>query len=320
MKPQLWLTLCSTFLIAASAPTLALGQVNPLPPPAASPGSPSDAAGSKSFAQAPIQSPIQAPIKAEAPQVVTCTIMVPQMTYKTITVPDIVCRPEVRQKTITVCRLVPETKMVSRMDTVLVPEQRTFTQSYLACRMTYETVSRQVTVMVPRSETRQGTRTVCRPVAVQEMKTVCRDVGGWTTQSYVDCCGCTHTCNLWASKTVTEQVPVTVYKPNFVEEPYTYDVVVCHPEQRTITAQVAKPVYETKTRDVSCVVSVPKQIERQIPITTVRPVQEERVVNYTAMVPERIEREVQVPVCTLVPKQVSYTVRPPCGPGTACGW
>jgi len=43
----------------------------------------------------------------------------------------------------------------------------------------------------------------------------------------------------------------------------------------------------------------------------------DKVVNYTVMVPQRIERQVTVPVCTMVPKQVTYAVPPPCG---GCGW
>lgn len=327
MTCNVWLTLCSTILVVSSLPACALGQVLPLPPPPA-PGatSPSDAQGTKTPSSAAQQSPQQAPIQAPnkqaeyAPQTVTCTVMVPQLTWKTITVPDVVCRPETRQKEVTVCRMVPETTMRTCVETIMVPERRTSTVPYTACRMTYETVSRQVTVMVPQTEMRQGTRTVCKPVAVQSTRTVCRDLGGWTTQCYVDRCGCQQTCRVWAPNVVTEQVPVTVFRPQYSQEPYTYQVVTCRPEQRTITQQVAKPVYETKTREVTCLVPVPKQVQRQIPQTTFRPVTENRVVNYTVMVPHRVERQVQVPVCTLVAKQVTYVVPPPCGPCAACGW
>src|SRR4029079_18387222 len=167
------------------------------------------------------------------------------------------------------------------------------------------------------TEMRQGVRTVCQPVAVQETQTVCKDMGTWGTQSYVDCCGCTQTCQVWMPNVVTEQVPITVYKPQFVQESYTYPVVTCRAEQRTISEQIAKPVYETQTREVSYVVPVAKQVERQVPQTTFRQVTENKVVNYTVMVPQRVERQVTVPVCTMVPRQVTYAVPPPCG---GCGW
>jgi hypothetical protein len=240
--------------------------------------------------------------------------MVPQVSYKTITVPDVIYRPEVRQQTVQVCRLIPETQMVNTTGMICVPERRTATETYTVCHPVFENVNRQITVNVPYTETRQGVRTVCKPVAVQGTRTVCRDAGNWTTQSYVDCCGCTRTCQTWAPKMVTEQVPVTVYKPQMSQEPYTYTVVVCRPEQRAITDRIAKPVYETKTREVNYYVPVAKQVERQVPQTTFRQVTEDKVVNYTVMVPQRIDRQVTVPVCTMVPKQVTYTV-PPCGPG-----
>jgi len=327
MTGKLWLTLCCTALFTASLATANAVQPNPglLPPPVSGGTiqSPSDmpSTPSKGAAASPVQGPVQAPSPAAAcgPQVVTCTVMVPQVSYKTVTVPGVICRPETRQQNVTVCRMVPETKMVNVSTMIVVPERRTTTQEYTACRMTYETASRQITVMVPQTETRQGLRTVCRPVAVQETQTVCKDVGSWSTQCYVDCCGCTRTCQVWVPNIVTEQVAITVYKPQFTQEPYTYQVVTCRAEQRTITEQVAKPVYETRTREVSYCVPVAKQVERQVPQTTFHQVTENKLVNYTVMVPQRIERQVTVPVCTMVPKQVTYTV-PACGSCSRCGW
>jgi hypothetical protein len=246
------------------------------------------------------------------PQVVTQTVMVPQTTYKTITVQGLACKPELRQATIMACRLVPETTMVNCLKTVMEPQRRTWTESYTACRMTFETAQQQVTVMVPHRELRQGVRTVCKPVATQVMQTVCKDLGQWTTKSYVDTCGCPQTCQVWLPNIVTEQVPVTVWKPHFVEEPFQYDEIVCKPEVRNVTVQIPKPIYETKTREVSCVVPVCKQVEAQVPRTTYRKVTEPKVVNYTAMVQVPVTRQVQVPVCTLVPKTVACLVPAGC--------
>ena len=256
--------------------------------------------------------------EACVPQVVTKTIMVPQVTYKTITVPTMVCRPEVRQTTVKVCKLLPETKDVACHMTVMVPEERKQTVAYTECRMTFEDVVRNVTVMVPHTETRQGVRTVCKPVQVQEMQTICKDMGKWATKTYVDCCGGTCTCQVWVPNLVTEQVPVTVYKPQFVEEPYSCEVVVCKPELKQVTMRIAKPIYETKTREVICTVAVPRFVERKVPVTTCRPVYEDKVVNYTALVPTRVDRQVTVPVCTWVPKTVTCPV-PACN-GCCHGW
>jgi hypothetical protein len=292
MSPNSRILLWYALALTASLTTLNIGiAANSKMTAAAGPGS-------------PVQAPTQAP-KAPAPQVITKTVLVPQVTYKTVTVQDVVCRPEVHQQTVTVCKLVPETQMTTCRATVMVPERRSQTVSYTDCRLEFENVSRDVTVMVPQMETRQAVRTVCKPVAVQETQTVCKDQGHWETKSYVDRFGCVQTCPVWIPRVVTEEVPVTVYKPQFVEEPYTYEAVICRPETRQITERVAKPVWETKTREVSCVVGIPKVIERQVPQTTFRPVVENKVVNFTKMVPVQVQRQVTVPVCVLVPRIVT---------------
>ncbi len=219
----------------------------------------------------------------------------PPPAYKTITVQDVVCKPEVRQVTVAACRLVPETKVVNCVKTVVVPQRKTWTENYMACRMTFETVERDVTVMVPHREVRQGVRTVCKPIPTQVMKTVCRDLGQWTTKTYVDHCGCEQTCQVWAANIVTEQVPVTVLKPQFVQEPFQYDHIVCRPEVRHVTQRIPRPIYEAESRQVSCVVPVCKQVEQQVSVTTYRTVVEPKVVSYTAMVAVPVTRQVLVP-------------------------
>src|SRR5262245_5224935 len=247
-----------------------------------------------------------------APQYVTKTVMVPQTTYKTITVQCMACKPEARQMTVNTCRLVPETTMVNCVKTICVPQQKTWVENYTVCHMTFEAAQKQVTVMVPHRELRQGVRTVCKPVATQVMQSVCKDVGQWTTQTYVDQCGCKQSCQVWVPNIVTEQVPVTVYKPNYVQEPFQYEQIVCQPEVRNVTVQIPKPVYETKSRQVSCLVPTFKQVEAQVPCTTFKTVVEPKVVNYTAMVPVPVTKQVTVPVCTLVPKTITCAVCPTC--------
>ncbi|MEX2173768.1 MAG: hypothetical protein WD872_05355 [Pirellulaceae bacterium] len=242
------------------------------------------------------------------PRVVTETIMVPHVDYKTMTVRDVVCKPEVRQRTIQVTRMVSETTMVSRPYTVMVPVQRVRTEHYTVCRLEYEEIADSETIAVPYTEMRQGVRTVCQPVLATEYMAVCRDAGYCDTRSYTDCDGCVKTYQVWVPNVVEEQVPVQVMRPQMVEVPYEYPVTLCRPETRHFTRTAARPRYENRTRDVAYTVAVPQMRERQVPHTTSRPVVEERVVSYTEMVPHTVERTVTVPVCTLVPRQVSYTV------------
>src|SRR5262245_64296872 len=134
MTSKCWLTFCCGLLLAASVCGAQPGQALPPPPGARADASPSDMPAAPMPTKSPLQAPIQAP-PVKAPQVVTCTVMVPQVSYKTVTVPDVVCRPEVRQQNVSVCRLVPETQMVTCNQTVCVPERRTATQQYTICRM-----------------------------------------------------------------------------------------------------------------------------------------------------------------------------------------
>lgn len=168
-------------------------------------------------------------------------------------------------------RLVPELEWVSTVATVMVPERRTRMETYTECRMICETVVRDVTVMVPHSEVRHGTRTICKPVPVETTKVVRKDVGHWDTKGCVDCYGCKQTCQVWMPQIVSEEVPVTVWQPRFVEEPHSYDAIVCRGEVKQITERVAKPVYETKTREVSYYVTVPKQVEIRVPACSLAP-------------------------------------------------
>jgi hypothetical protein len=158
----------------------------------------------------------------------------------------------------------PAAKTITCQMTVMVPEQRTQTVAYTECRMTFEDVTRTLTVLVPHVETRQAVRTVCKLVESQEMQTVCKDTGHWETREFVDPCGCKGSCPVWVPNVVTEQVQVTVYKPQFVEQPYTFQAVICRPEQRQVTQRIARPVYETKTREVTVTAFVPKLVERPI--------------------------------------------------------
>jgi len=242
------------------------------------------------------------------PQTVTKTILVPHTQYKTMTVSAVVCKPVVRQKTIPVTRLIPETTMVTRMVPVVTPAARTRVESYQICHMNFETVNDTVTIQVPHTEMRQGTRTVCRSVTETVMRTVCEDAGHYDSRAYTDCHGCVQTCRVWVPQTVTRQVPVTVSRPEYVEVPYEYPVTVCQPETRTIARRIPKPTYETKTREVHFTVPVTSYVQRQMPHTVCRPVTEEKLVNYIEMVPETVERLIAVPVCTLVPQTVTCTV------------
>ncbi|HEX5106095.1 MAG TPA: hypothetical protein VFV87_19885 [Pirellulaceae bacterium] len=307
MTRSLWLVLCVVAWAIASPLAFAQVEENKQPAAEAPTESPSDRG------PAPADG-IPAPA---APPAATKTILVPHISYKTVTVPVVVFKPQVQQKTITVQRAVPEQRQVTRMVPVMEPQVRTFTETIPICRMTYEDVPARIQVMVPHLETREGTRTVCKPVLVQESRTVCRDAGDWQDKTVIDAHGCRQVCRVWVPNIVQEQVPVTVCKMQLTEVPFRFQALVCRPEVKNVVRRVCKPLYETQTREVTCTICVPRLVEKQFIEVVCRYEPAEQVVNCVVPVAVTEQRQIQVPVCTLVQKEVTCPA-PSCGP--TCCW
>ena len=233
------------------------------------------------------------------------TVMVPETYYEMQSVPITVCRPEVRQETITVMRRIPEVRPVRVVSTVMETRSALRTVSYPVVIPSWRTVTREVTVMVPHTEVRQGVRTVAKPAQETVMQTVCRDVGHYECRTYTDCCGCVHTCRIWVPQTITEQVPVTVCRVEYEQVPFEYPVTVCKPEVRTYQDRVCDVRVEMRTAQVPYTYCVPRPVERVVNETYYRCVPQQQVVQRTIMVPYTEMR--QVPVCRtrMVPK-VTY--------------
>lgn len=233
----------------------------------------------------------------------TTTVLVPRITYQTETVPVLALQPRVVPQTVTMVRDVPEVRTVTRQVPELVPEERTFTETYTECRMAHEDVSREVVVMQPRVEERDGVRSMARPAFVQETRTISKDLGGWSEVQRVDTHGCVRVCRVWVPRIVEEQITIDVLTMEAVETPVREEVVTFEPETRT--ERVCKPVYETKTREVTATVCVERLVEREFNEVTWRRETEERVVN--RLVPEVVseQRELLASQRTLVPHRVT---------------
>lgn len=281
--------------------------------------------------------PMSAPCQSF--ETVERTVYVPQMVTERRVVNSVVCEPEVRQRTVTVMRRVPETRTINQDVTVMVPEQRTKTVQYTVKRPVWREVSQEYTVFVPHQVRHTGVRKVCRPVQVQETRTICRDAGHWEERPVMASYGCGggnqgcgqggygcgkgggYGCGapaqynggcgvqrVWVSNVIREQVPVTVWRNQVMEEPYERMVTVKRPETRTRQIRVCEIVPEQMSREVTYTVNVPTRQTRSYNVTTVRCVPEERVINETVMVPRTVQREVDVQVCRMVPKQVVHRV------------
>jgi len=268
------------------------------------------------------------------------TVYVPQIVTEKRTVEMVQCSEEVRQRTCTVYRRVPETKTVEREYTVMVPQTRTKTVNYTVCKPVWEEVERQYTVMVPPTETRQATRRVCKMQPVTTTRTVCVDKGHWEKRCVevpcrcarrllrhrgrlhgccgdgctgTDCCGTTTRLRrVWVPEVVEQEVKATCYKPVWEEVPCEYTVTVCKPQTRTCRVRVCRMQSEQCTREVKYTVCVPEKRTCRREVTVCKWVPEEKTVSYTVRVPHKVEKEIEVRVCRMVPKTVEVKCCDPC--------
>ena len=237
---------------------------------------------------------------------VTKTIMVPQTVMETRDVQSVEYREEVRERSHMVYEQVPETRQVVTQHTVMVPETRQRTETF-SIQVPFEReVPQTYTVEKIGTETRTGTRQVCRCVPKTEMRTtVCggevikRSVespnGGVKVQTVV----------VGGTKT---QEPVTVMRKQTVQQTYTYNVSV--PRTETHTRMLKQTDYrtETRTREVPEVVQVPKIESRTHNVTEMKSVPRQKTETYTERVPHVVTKQVQVPVTKSVAKQITEQV------------
>lgn len=272
-----------------------------------------------------------------APCMVERTVLVPQMTTEVRRISVMECRPEVRTKRISVCRMVEERRDVPYEYCEWRSEVRTRQESFQVSVPEWKDVTTEFTVMVPHTERRQGVRRVARCVPTVERRTVCEQGGRWEDrpvqmQTFVQtcdpcgrpiCCPQTVTCNqrVWVPQMTQREIDVTVQRIVCEDQPFEYDVTVCKPEQRTCTRRVCVPRCETRTRDVQCTVMVPERKTGTRSVVCCRPVMEEKDVQCTVMVPHRVERDVQVCVCRMVERKIQVAVccpQPACAPAPSC--
>jgi hypothetical protein len=310
---------------------------------------------------------------------------------------------ETRQATRRVCKYVAVQEPV----TVNVAETRMRTETYTVCKPVVKQQTQTYTVNVPYTETREGTRKVCRWVPVNETRVVREDQGHFDcVQVAVSSCGdcgggCAPTCcghrglfrrrccaqpacpppccppqyvtqKVWVPNIVEKQVATTVMRAQWVDEPYKYLVNLCRAEQRTRTFDVVEQVPETLSRQVPYTVCVPQtqmvtvnrpqwsdetysyvvnlcrpevrtqvvqvqdfvreQRTREVPYTVLVPkvqtrerqvtvykcVPVQKTETYQVSVPYTVEKLVPACVCRMVPKTVQCYMPVPAAPA-ACG-
>ena len=237
---------------------------------------------------------------------VTKTIMVPQTVMETRDVQSVEYRDEVRYRSYTVYDQVPETKQVTTQHTVMVPETRHRTEAYSVQVPFEREVPQTYTVEKVHTESRTGTRLVCKCVPKTELRTVI--TGGEVTKRGVNSPNGgvkVQTVVIGGTKT---QEPVTVMRQQTVQQTYTYNVQV--PRTEICTRLVKQTDYrsETRTRNVPEVVQVPKIETRAHNVTEMKSVPRQKTDVYTERVPHAVTKQIQVPVTRSVAKQITEQV------------
>ena len=185
--------------------------------------------------------------------------------------------------------------------------------------------------MFPTTETRTGTRMVCKLVPTTETRTVIRDCGHWGPQIVkapsdggVSRCGggavafspATRTIckRVWVPNVVTQEVQATVNHPVREEVDYSCDVTVCNPETRAKTVKVYNykdeerartkkaPSYQNREQTRTTKVCSCKTETRSRSFTACKMEQQtrSRKVDYSVCVPQTKTR-----TCNIITEQLS---------------
>ena len=111
---------------------------------------------------------------------------------------------------------------------------------------------------------------------------------------------------------------VTVNRPQWADETYSYVVNLCRQEVRTQVVQVQDYVQQQQSREVPYTVLVPQVQSRQRQVTTYKCVPTQQTQTYQVQVPYTVEKQVPTTVCRMVPKTVQCYVPVPAAPAV-CG-
>lgn len=263
-------------------------------------------------------------------QTVQKTIMVPTMVTEMQTVNCMAYRTEQRQRTCTVYKVVPETKMIQYQYTVMVPQTHTETVNCVQ----YKTETRQRTCMVSKEVAETKTIQFNYMVGVPETRTrtveytVCKPVMSTQTEEYSVCVPYTETRH--ATREVCKMVPTPSSYSICVDQGHWEERAVpscasscgCGCRPTTWCGSCCSPCCGCESPPVcrTCRVWVPNWVSQQVQCTVMKPVTETVPCDYQVTLYKQETRTRQVQVCHMVPEtrseQVQYTV---CVPQTRTG-
>lgn len=255
---------------------------------------------------------VQKGAERAGPNFIEKTIYVPQWVTETRTCKETRYRTEVQEKECVTYKCVQVTKQVPCERTVWVREKRNEVQTFEVDTPVVKWVDQKYHEYVPgtKTVTKYRTRTECRPVTVK--KVVCEDQGHYE-QREVETCDAkgvksTRVCQVWVPKIVEREVEVTENQMVEIKEPYTCEVTVCVPVERTRRVKVWETKTETKTVNHPYETVVPKTRVEMVTVCVTEKVPATKVVPVEVCVPYTVDVEKQVRVCKMVPKTIRIPV------------
>lgn len=255
-------------------------------------------------------------------QTVTKTIMVPTTVLETRQTQSVEYREEAHQRPVTVYEQVPEKRLVTTEQTILVPATRQRTETYTVQVPVERLVQQSYTVDKVVTETRTRKQTVSRCVSTAGVRTVISganinsanlsgveltksssksDLGGVRVRASM-------VGRLEPQSQTLSQEAVTVMRPQLVEQTIAYDVQVTRPETHTRLVKQLDYRTETRTRNVPETVHVPKVQQQTHEVTQMRSVPRQKTETYSVQVPHIVTKQVQVPVTKMVAQQITEHV------------
>jgi hypothetical protein len=244
------------------------------------------------------------------------TVYVPQWTTEIRKCLETRYRTETREKECVTYRTVPVTKDVPYKYTVYVREKRVEPQMLEIDTPVYKWVDQTYHEYYPSkmTVTRYHTRTECRPVQVK--KVVTKDEGHWEEKPVESCDvsgkPCAKTSRVWVPRLVKQEIEVTENKTVCIREPYTCEVDISVPVERTRRVKVWETKTETKVVENCYETVVPKTRTKMVTVCIDEKVPEVTTVPVEVRVPYQVEVEKKVRVCKWVPKTISIPA--PCAP------
>lgn len=243
-----------------------------------------------------------------------CVKMVPVCTTEMVTEQQTCYREEERLETVLCPKTITVEKQVPYEYTAWVRVSKEDVQTFEVKTPKFRWVDQKYTITVPGKDTVTKVRRRTECVPTTQIVTVCEDQGHWETQMVATetCGGCPCTAKkVWCPNPVQVQKEVTVMKEVCIEEPYTCEIDICVPIEKT--RKVKEYFTKTETKTV------------KHPYKTLEPRKRTKMV--TAFVPETVQEEVtrcvkvKVPytVEKCVPKTVVKMVPQSCPCDCGCG-